>query len=67
LSLVLREEHGLRVYDRRALKIYGPKRDEITAGWRKLFNEELHNIHSSPNSNTMIKSGTMRWSEERSA
>jgi hypothetical protein len=38
-SLTLREEHRLRV-----LRIFGPKRDEVTGGWRKLHNEELHNL-----------------------
>jgi hypothetical protein len=47
------------------LKIYGPKRDEITAGWRELLSEELHSLHSSQDSNKMIKSGRMRWSDEK--
>jgi hypothetical protein len=38
----------------------GKKRDEVTGGWRKLHNEELHNLHSSPNIIRMIKS-RMRW------
>jgi hypothetical protein len=41
--LTLREEHRLRV-----LRIFGPKRDEVTGGWRKLLNEELHNLYPSP-------------------
>jgi hypothetical protein len=45
LSLTLREEHRLRVLRR----IFGPKRDEVTGGWRKLHNEELHNLYSSYN------------------
>jgi hypothetical protein len=45
LSLTLREEHRLRVFENRVLKrIFGPKRDEVTGGWRKLHNEELHNV-----------------------
>jgi hypothetical protein len=49
-SLVLREKHRLRVFEKRALRrIFGPKRDEVTGGWRKLHNEELHNFYSSPN------------------
>jgi hypothetical protein len=69
LPLVLREEHELRMYDydSKVLKVYGPKREEITAGCRKLLIEELHNFHSSPNISMMIKSGRMRWSDERSA
>jgi hypothetical protein len=41
-SLILRVEHKLRVFDNRVLKgIFGPKRDEVTGGWRKPINEEL--------------------------
>jgi hypothetical protein len=48
-SLTLREEHRLRVFENRALRrIFGPKRDEMTGGWRKLHNEELHRLYSSP-------------------
>jgi hypothetical protein len=48
-SLRLREEHGLRVFENRVLRrIFGPKRDEVTGEWRKLHNEELHNLYSSP-------------------
>jgi hypothetical protein len=49
LSLTLREEHRLRVFENRVLRrIFGPKRDEVTGGWRKLHNEELHGLYSSP-------------------
>jgi hypothetical protein len=42
-SLTLMEEHRLRVFENRVLRrIFGPKRDEVTGGWRKLHNEELH-------------------------
>jgi hypothetical protein len=41
-------------------KIFGPKRDEVTGGWRKLHNEELHNLYSSPNIIRMIKPKSMR-------
>jgi hypothetical protein len=45
LSLTLREEHRLRVFENRVLRrILGPKRNEVTGGWRKLHNEELHNL-----------------------
>jgi hypothetical protein len=48
LSLILREEHRLRVFLNRELrKIFGPKRDEVTWGWRKLHNDELHDMYSS--------------------
>jgi hypothetical protein len=48
------------VFENRVVgKIFGPKR-KITGGWRKLHNEELHNLYSSPNIITMIKSRTMK-------
>jgi hypothetical protein len=47
---MLREESRLRVFESRALRrIYGPKRNEMMGGWRKLHNEELHNVYISPN------------------
>jgi hypothetical protein len=42
-------------------RIFGLKRDEVIGGWRKLHNEELHNLYSSPSVITMIKSRRMRW------
>jgi hypothetical protein len=49
------------VFENRVLRrIFGPKRDEITGGWRKLHNEELHNLYSSPDIR-MIKTRRMRW------
>jgi hypothetical protein len=42
-SLTLREEHRLRVFENSVLRIFGPKRDEVTGSWRKLQNEELIN------------------------
>jgi hypothetical protein len=60
--LTLREEHRLRVFENRVLRrIFGPKRDEVRGEWRKLHNEELHNLYSSPNIIRMIKSRRMRW------
>jgi hypothetical protein len=48
-SLTLTEEHRLRVFENRVLRrIFGPKRDKVTGGWRKLHNEELHNLYSLP-------------------
>jgi hypothetical protein len=45
LSVTLMEEHRLRVFENRVLtRIYGPKRDEVTVCWRKMHNEELHNL-----------------------
>jgi hypothetical protein len=57
----LGEEHGLRVFENRVLRrIFGPKREE-DGSWRKLHNDELHNLYSSPNIVTVIKSRRMRW------
>jgi hypothetical protein len=48
-SLSLREEHRLRLFENRVLRrIFGPKRDEVTGEWRKLHNEELHDLYSYP-------------------
>jgi hypothetical protein len=61
-SFFLRVGHRLRVFENRALRrIFGPKRDEVTGGCRKLHNEELHNLYSSPSIIRMIKSRMMRW------
>jgi hypothetical protein len=49
-SLTLREEHRLRVFEKRVLwRIFGPKTDEVTGEWSKLHSEELHILYSSPN------------------
>jgi hypothetical protein len=42
-------------------RIFGPKRDEVTGGWRKLHNEKLHKLCSSPSTIRVIKSRRMRW------
>jgi hypothetical protein len=61
-SLTLREEHRLRVFENRVLRgILGLKRDEVIGGWRKLHNEELHNLYCSPSIIRIIKSRRMRW------
>jgi hypothetical protein len=50
------------VFENRVLRrIFGPKRDEVMRGWRKLHNEELHNLYSLPSIIRMIKSRNMRW------
>jgi hypothetical protein len=57
----LREEHRLRVFENRVLRrIFGPKREE-DGSWRKLHNDELHNMYSLPNIVRVIKSRRMRW------
>jgi hypothetical protein len=58
--LTLREEHRLSDFENRVLRrIFGPKRDEFTGGWRNLHNEKLHNLYSSPSISRMIKSRRM--------
>jgi hypothetical protein len=55
-SLTLREEHKLRLFENRVLRrIFGPRRDGVTGGWRK-----LHNLYSSPNVISIIKPRKMR-------
>jgi hypothetical protein len=50
------------VFENRVLrKIFQPKRDEVTGWWEKLYNEELHNLYSSPSTIRMIKLRRMRW------
>jgi hypothetical protein len=52
----------LRVFENRVLRrIFGPKRDGVAGDWRKLHNEELDKLYSSPNIIRMIKSRRMRW------
>jgi uncharacterized membrane protein len=46
-SLILREKHRLKVFEKRVLRrIFGPKRDEVTGEWKKLHNEELQGPHN---------------------
>jgi len=61
-SLTFMEECRLRVFENRVLRrIFGPKRDEVTGEWRKLYNEELNDLYCSPNIVRVIKSRRIRW------
>jgi len=61
-SLTLREERKLRVFKNMVMRrIFGPRRDEVTGNWRRLHNEELNDLYSSPNIVWVIKSRRMRW------
>ena len=52
----------LRVFDNRVFRrLFGPKRDKVTGEWRKLHNEELNDLYSSPNIIRAIKSRRMGW------
>ena len=63
-SLTLRDERRLRVFENRMLKrIFVPKRDEVTGEWRKLHNEELNDLYSSPHIVQVTKSRRIRWVE----
>jgi hypothetical protein len=59
---MLREEHRLRVFENRVLRrIFGPKSVEVRGEWRKLHNEELHNLYSSPDIIRQVKPRRMMW------
>jgi hypothetical protein len=61
-SLTLREEHRPRVFENRVLRrIFGPKRDGLRGEWKRLHNNELNDLYSSPNIIRVIKSRRMRW------
>jgi len=58
----LREERKLRVFENTVLRrIFGPRRDEVTGEWKRLHNEVLNDLYSSPNIVRVIKSRRMRW------
>jgi hypothetical protein len=58
--VTLREEHRLKVFENKLRgRIFVPKINEVTGGWRKLYNEELHNLCSLPSTIRMIKSRKM--------
>jgi hypothetical protein len=61
LSVALREECRLRVFENRVLRrIFGPRRDEVTGEWRRLHKKKLYALYSSPNIIRMIKSRRLR-------
>jgi hypothetical protein len=61
-ALTLKEELRPKVFENRTLrKIFGLKKNEVTGGWRNLYNEAFHNLYSSPSIIRMIKSRIIRW------
>jgi hypothetical protein len=59
-SLMLREQHRLGVYENKVLKrMFGPKREKVIGGCRRLHNEKFHNLYTSPNIIRVIR--RMRW------
>jgi hypothetical protein len=60
--LTLREDRRLRVFENRVLmRMFGPKRDDVTGDWRKLHNEEVNDQYCSPNIVRVIKSRRVGW------
>jgi hypothetical protein len=56
-SLIVREEHRLWIFDNRVIRrTFGPKKEKVAGGWRRLHNEELHNLYASPHIIRVIKS-----------
>jgi hypothetical protein len=62
VSVALREEHSLRVFGNRVLRrIFGSKKEEVVEDWRRLRNEELHNLYAAGSIINVIKSRRLRW------
>jgi len=57
----MRKEHRQRMFENRVLRIFGPKRNKVSGEWRKLHNEELHDLYSLPNIIQLITLRRMRW------
>jgi hypothetical protein len=57
----LSEQHRLRVFENRVLRIFGPKTDEVTGEWSKLYNKVLRDLYSSPSIIRMMKLRWMKW------
>jgi hypothetical protein len=60
--MTLREGRRLKAFEKRVMRMFETRRDEVTGDWRKLHNEELHNLDVSLNIIRIIKSKAMRWS-----
>jgi hypothetical protein len=57
----MKEHNTLKLFEVRVLRrMFGPKREEVAGGWRRLHNEELHNLYTSPDIVRVMKSGRMR-------
>jgi hypothetical protein len=63
-SLTLREEQRLRMFENGVVRLFGPTRDEVIGGWRKMHNEERHNLYSSPSS-IKTKTNSVAWVRQR--
>jgi hypothetical protein len=63
-SLTLWEEFRLRMFENVRRKIFGPKRDKVTRGWRRLHIKKLTDLYSSPHIIQVIKSRRIRWAEQ---
>jgi hypothetical protein len=62
MIIAVREEHKLSIFENRVQgSIFGPKREGLVGGWRRLHNEELHNLYTSRNVIRVVKLRRMRW------